>query len=279
MRGLNLVGDSNHGAIYVRHGGVWAVDRNTGTVLATLPGVLTVNTHPMLTFPPSAQDTSNLYFSFWQQIVGNPWAIMVYGKSDFSGGTPLYSGSGGIPQDIGVQGAVLWWNDNASALWQGSTTGAQSAVQQPTTAAAIAVDSSGLVWADKAGALWTTSATTFGTPRQLLAPAGGVSSAILLDSLYAYFQDGSGTFYRSARDGSILTKLAAATTGDLVYQFAIDNSTLYWADNSAGAIYSVPFSGSQAVTTVATGQSGAFGIVVDSGAIYWSANALMKLAK
>jgi hypothetical protein len=278
MSGLDLVADSNNAAIYVRNDGVSAVDRNTGVVLATLPGVVTVNAHPMLTFPPSAQDASNLYFSFWQQNTDDPWAIMVYGKSNFAGGTPLYSGSGNIPEFIGVQGTVLWWNDNAGALWQGSTAGGQSGIQQPTTATVIALDSFGLVWADKTGTLWTTSATTFGTPRQLLAPPGGPST-IRLDSLYVYFQDGSGNFYRSARDGSKLTKLGAATTGDIVYEFAIDSSTLYWADNTANAIYSVPFNGSQTVTTVATGQTGAFGIVVDAQAIYWTANALMRLAK
>jgi hypothetical protein len=104
--------------------------------------------------------------------------------------------------------------------------------------------------------------------------------AIAVDCTNVYFATNDGSRSKVSRAGGAVTTLATGQ-GYPSFSMAVDADRLYFIDDAAGEIRSVPIAGGD-VTTVASGQSNPGAIAVDAMYVYWTNlgdGTLMKAAK
>ena len=100
----------------------------------------------------------------------------------------------------------------------------------------------------------------------------GGTYAMALDSSYVYWSGtytGVGSIGRTARDNSSNTVLANNLNNPM--GIAVDGTNVYWVDEGAGTVMSVPLAGG-APKTLASGQNKPWAIAVDATGIYWTNN-------
>lgn len=124
--------------------------------------------------------------------------------------------------------------------------------------------SDNLYWGLSDGTIWTSSTAIVG-PKNL---GDGPSTAdnLVVDGTTIYWSSASGIHSMPTAGGTI-TDLFPATT---VRAVAIDNTHIYWTEETSGQVMRIVKDGSAKPQVVATGQSKPWGLVLTTSNVIWS---------
>lgn len=172
-----------------------------------------------------------------------------------------------------VQAYVYWSNANGTigrANLDGTNPN-QAFVTGATGPRALAVDGSHIYWADYEGNA-IGRANLDGTNVQTDFISATSPDGVAVDAGHVYWTNGNpgpDTIGRANLDGTGVDQ-SFITTADITFEVAVNDSHIYWANYSGGAIGRANLDGSGATQTLIPAGGDPQGVAVGPGRVYWA---------
>ncbi|MBK9263985.1 MAG: hypothetical protein IPM54_29810 [Polyangiaceae bacterium] len=187
----------------------------------------------------------------------------------------MYSGMNGTVRGVAADLKNVYWS-SLSNIRFGPVAGgiSNTFVSTPTSAYGVAIHKDYLYWSLSDGSIWRSPVDTPKPDQISLGPT--VPTNMVVDASNAYWNSYNGMHWAPHLGGSAKT-IAPATSA--VRALAVDDTYVYWTEESMGEIRKARKDGSEPFVTIYKGPPGPWGIAVDAQFVYWSNYQSMEIWK